>query len=90
MMRERGLRQGQVAKALGVSESLVSRWFNRSMDVPSQQVRALAALLGVSLDAVLANGVTERPVPAAVPPAVPRRRRKSPDKADAARSAEAA
>lgn len=60
MMRDRGLRQNEVAEALGVSEPTVSRWVNRGQDVPSRHIRPLADLLGVSPETVLANGLVER------------------------------
>ncbi len=61
IMRNRGLKQVHIAEALRVSPPVVSRWFNRTADVPSRQVRPLADLLGVSAEVVLANGLADKP-----------------------------
>lgn len=54
MMDGRGLRQRAVAEALGVSEPTVSKWVNRGADIPSRHIVALADLLGVAAQDVLA------------------------------------
>jgi transcriptional regulator with XRE-family HTH domain len=52
-IRDKGLRQRDIAATLGVSEPTMSRWINRSADVSPRMVRPLADALGLSVEDIL-------------------------------------
>ena len=52
-IREKKLRQCDIAEQLGVSQPTMSRWIHRGTDVPTKMVRPLADALGVSVEDVL-------------------------------------
>ena len=62
LLRDRGLKQRDLADALGVSEPSVSRWANRDADIPAKHIQAIADFLGVPAVDVLAVAIA---VPAA-------------------------
>lgn len=64
LLRDRGLRQKELADALDVSEPSVSRWANRDADIPSRYIQPIADFLDVPSTDVLAVAIA-RPVPAA-------------------------
>jgi len=51
--RQKGLRQTDIAKALGVSEGTISKWANGDAHVPPLMIRPLAGLLGVPVDTLV-------------------------------------
>lgn len=54
MIRAKGVRQRDIADALGVSEPTISRWADRRGAIPVGMVLPLAALLDVTAEDVLA------------------------------------
>ncbi len=54
LIRAKGRRQRDLAKAINVSEPIMSRWANRTTDIPARAIRPLADALGISVDEVLA------------------------------------
>jgi transcriptional regulator with XRE-family HTH domain len=67
LLRDRGVRQKELADALGVSEPSVSRWATRAADIPARYIGPIAQRLGVPADRVLRVAVRMEPEP--VPPA---------------------
>ena len=54
LLQDRGLRQKDLADALGVSDPSVSRWATRASDIPVRFIEPIATLLGVPVAEVLA------------------------------------
>ena len=52
-IREKGLRQRDIAGALGVSEATMSKWVNRDTPIPMGMIRPLAAAIGVTLEDIV-------------------------------------
>jgi hypothetical protein len=60
---ERGVKQGDIARTLRVSEPTVSAWLKRDRPVPSDYVCDLAAMLQIDpVDILPPPKVTARPV----------------------------
>ena len=59
LIRKSGLKQRDVAGALGMSEPTISRWATGATNVPSHMIRPLAEVLGVSAARVFDAGVSE-------------------------------
>jgi len=49
-----GLKQKEIAAALGASQASVSEWFNRRSDIPVRYLEPLARLLNMSVADVVA------------------------------------
>lgn len=60
--RSKGMKQIEVAKALGVNQSTVSGWENGTRQADHETLKKLADLYGVSVDTLL--GRTDDPSPA--------------------------
>jgi transcriptional regulator with XRE-family HTH domain len=67
LLRERGVRQNELADALGVSEPTLSRWANRGADIPARYIGPIAVRLGVPVEKVLAVAVKGEGDPEAPP-----------------------
>lgn len=52
-LRERGIRQKEIADRLDVSEPTVSKWVNGHAVIPTQYLRPMADALAVSVDVLL-------------------------------------
>jgi transcriptional regulator with XRE-family HTH domain len=63
--RQKGLRQTDIAKALGVSEGTISKWANGEAHVPPRMIRPLAGVLEVSVDALVPTVADPQPRSAA-------------------------
>ncbi|MBR0649533.1 helix-turn-helix transcriptional regulator [Roseomonas terrae] len=53
-LRDKGIRQADIAARLGVSEATVSKWLARKQAVPVSAVLPLADILGVEPSKLLA------------------------------------
>lgn len=54
IIRAKGKQQRALARQLNVSEPIMSRWANRTADIPARAIRPLADALGATVDEVLA------------------------------------
>lgn len=59
-IRDRGLKQREVAARLGASESAVSLWLSRSADIPTRFIQPLADLLEMPVADVVSVAVAVR------------------------------
>jgi transcriptional regulator with XRE-family HTH domain len=53
VIRRQGLRQRAVAEQCGVTDSAISRWSRREVDIPVGSVKPLAEALGVTVEEIL-------------------------------------
>ena len=72
LRKEKGLKQDQLAEALGVSPQAVSKWENDQSCPDITLLPKLSQLLGISIDALLSGEV-----PAPVPTYLPENERKA-------------
>ena len=72
LRKEKGLKQDQLAEALGVSPQAVSKWENAQSCPDITLLPKLSQLLGISIDALLSGEV-----PAPVPTYLPENERKA-------------
>lgn len=52
-VKERGLKQREIAEELGVSQGTLSKWVNREAVIPTSYLRPLSVLLDVAVDDLL-------------------------------------
>ena len=50
---EVGIKQGDIANSLRISDATVSAWLSRDRPIPSTYVRAIAQFLNVAVDALV-------------------------------------
>lgn len=69
LLRDCGVRQKELADALGVSEPSLSRWATRAADIPARHIQPIADFLNVPVTDVLAVAISVKgadlPQPAA-------------------------
>ena len=56
LLRERGMKQADLARATGISTGLISQWKNRSQQPSSRKLQLIADYFGVTVDALLGGG----------------------------------
>jgi transcriptional regulator with XRE-family HTH domain len=57
LLRDRGIRQSELAGHLDVSEPSVSRWANGAADIPARYIQPIASFIGVPVADVVAVAV---------------------------------